>query len=158
MFAPPVRAGARLCKPYVLRFAMLDHKIENKLIDLRIRLDMMTADEVRWTPYRSNEITDIWVSTYHGMIAYFDCVEPYMPDRVVRQFGGTLAGGTISSAYVYMDQYPCYTSISVHRLLHALVFPCHSSTDSESGQAPPRRAIADHCSYYTAGSIGYGSS
>ncbi|KAI5683114.1 hypothetical protein M9H77_04342 [Catharanthus roseus] len=28
---------------------------------------------------------------------------------------GILAGGTILSAYVYMDQYPCYTSISVHR-------------------------------------------
>ncbi|KAI5657324.1 hypothetical protein M9H77_26117 [Catharanthus roseus] len=41
----------------------------------------MTVDEVRWTPYRSDEITDIWVSTYHGMIAYFDCVEPYMLDR-----------------------------------------------------------------------------
>ncbi|KAI5658698.1 hypothetical protein M9H77_27491 [Catharanthus roseus] len=155
MFAPPVRPGARLCKPHIQRFVMLGHKMENKLIDLSIRLDTMTADEVRWTPYRCDEITDVWVSMYHGMIAYFDCVEPYMSDRVVRQFGGILAGGTISSAYVYMDQYPCYTSISV---LHALVSPPHSSKDSESRQAPPRRAIADHCSYYTACSIGYGNS
>ncbi|KAI5678554.1 hypothetical protein M9H77_09504 [Catharanthus roseus] len=57
MFAPPVRAGARLCKPYIQRFAMLGHKTENKLIDLRIRLDTMTADEVRLTPYRSDEIS-----------------------------------------------------------------------------------------------------
>ncbi|KAI5650550.1 hypothetical protein M9H77_36555 [Catharanthus roseus] len=63
---------------------MLGHKTENKLIDLRIRLDTMTVDEVRWTPYRSDEISDVWVSTYHGMIAYFDCVKPYMPDRVIR--------------------------------------------------------------------------
>ncbi|KAI5654362.1 hypothetical protein M9H77_31549 [Catharanthus roseus] len=74
------RAGARLCKSYIQRFAMLGHKTENKLIDLHIRLDTMTADEVRWTPYKSDEISDLWVSTYHGMIAYFDCVEPYMPD------------------------------------------------------------------------------
>ncbi|KAI5657905.1 hypothetical protein M9H77_26698 [Catharanthus roseus] len=59
MFAPPVRAGARLCKPYIQRFAMLGHKTENKLIDLRIRLDTMTVDEVRWTSYRSDEITNI---------------------------------------------------------------------------------------------------
>ncbi|KAI5673386.1 hypothetical protein M9H77_13750 [Catharanthus roseus] len=44
----------------------------------------MTTNEVRWTPYRSDEISDVWVSTYHWMIAYFDCVEPYMPYRVVR--------------------------------------------------------------------------
>ncbi|KAI5661507.1 hypothetical protein M9H77_20830 [Catharanthus roseus] len=81
------RAGARLCKPYIQRFAMLGHKTENKLIDLCIRLDTTTVDEVRWTPYRYDEITDIWFSMYHGMIAYFDCVEPYMSDRVVRQFG-----------------------------------------------------------------------
>ncbi|KAI5683370.1 hypothetical protein M9H77_04598 [Catharanthus roseus] len=59
MFAPPVRAGARLCKPYIQRFAMLGHKTENKLIDLRIRLDMMIADEVRWILYRSDEISDV---------------------------------------------------------------------------------------------------
>ncbi|KAI5659503.1 hypothetical protein M9H77_28296 [Catharanthus roseus] len=70
MFAPVVRLGAKLCKPYIQRFATLGHKSEHKLIDLRIRLDMMTADEVRWTPYKPEEITD-----------------PYMPDRIVRQFG-----------------------------------------------------------------------
>ncbi|KAI5683352.1 hypothetical protein M9H77_04580 [Catharanthus roseus] len=59
MFAPPVRAGARLCKPYIQRFAMLGHKMENKLIDLRIRLDTMITDEVRYTPYRSDEIIDV---------------------------------------------------------------------------------------------------
>ncbi|KAI5678281.1 hypothetical protein M9H77_09231 [Catharanthus roseus] len=82
-----LRAGTRLSKPHIQRFVMLGHKMENKLIDLRIRLDTMTADEVKWTSYRSDEITDIWVSAYYGMIAYFYCVEPYMPDRVVRQFG-----------------------------------------------------------------------
>ncbi|KAI5668120.1 hypothetical protein M9H77_17973 [Catharanthus roseus] len=83
MFAPPVRAGARLCKPYIQRFAMLGHKTENKLIDLCIRLDTMTADEVRWTPYRSDEISDVWVSTYHGMISYFDS-HPIRPQEHCR--------------------------------------------------------------------------
>ncbi|KAI5683437.1 hypothetical protein M9H77_04665 [Catharanthus roseus] len=68
MFAPPVRAGARLCKSYIQRFAMLGHKTKNKLINLRIRLDTMTADEVRWTPYRSDEITDICVVKQFGWV------------------------------------------------------------------------------------------
>ncbi|KAI5649723.1 hypothetical protein M9H77_35728 [Catharanthus roseus] len=60
---------------------MLGYKNKHKLLDIRLRLDMMTVDEVRWTPYRMQEIRDCWVSTWHGLIAYFDCVQPYMPDR-----------------------------------------------------------------------------
>ncbi|KAI5680730.1 hypothetical protein M9H77_01957 [Catharanthus roseus] len=154
MFEPAVTPGAKLCKSYIQRFVMLGHKTEHKLIDLLILLDMMTA-EVRWTPYIFDEITDVCVSTWHGMIAYFDCVESYMPDRVIIQFGGIVAGGTISSAYVYMDQCPCSTTISVHRRLHALVSLPHSSKNSESGKAPLRRTIADDNSHYTANSSGY---
>ncbi|KAI5667728.1 hypothetical protein M9H77_17581 [Catharanthus roseus] len=61
---------------------MLGYKNEHKLLDICLRLDMMTADEVRWTPYRMQEIRDCWVSTWHGFIAYFYCVELYMPDRI----------------------------------------------------------------------------
>ncbi|KAI5664477.1 hypothetical protein M9H77_23800 [Catharanthus roseus] len=32
----------------------------------------MSTKEVRWTPYRLQEIRDCWVSTWHGFIAYFD--------------------------------------------------------------------------------------
>ncbi|KAI5676088.1 hypothetical protein M9H77_07038 [Catharanthus roseus] len=60
---------------------MLGYKNEHKLLDIRLRLDMMTADEVIWTPYKMQEIQDCWASTWHGFIAYFDCVEPYMPDK-----------------------------------------------------------------------------
>ncbi|KAI5657160.1 hypothetical protein M9H77_25953 [Catharanthus roseus] len=59
MFAPPVRLRARLCKPHIQRFVMLGHKTEKKLVDLRIHLDTMTADEIRWIPYRSDEIIDV---------------------------------------------------------------------------------------------------
>ncbi|KAI5668619.1 hypothetical protein M9H77_18472 [Catharanthus roseus] len=55
LFAPAVRPGAKLCKPYIQRFAMLGHKLEHKLVDFHIRLDMMTADEVKWTPYSPEE-------------------------------------------------------------------------------------------------------
>ncbi|KAI5664773.1 hypothetical protein M9H77_24096 [Catharanthus roseus] len=36
---------------------------------------------------QTQDIHDCWVSTWHEFIAYFDCVEPSMPDRVLRQFG-----------------------------------------------------------------------
>ncbi|KAI5660000.1 hypothetical protein M9H77_28793 [Catharanthus roseus] len=76
MFAPPVRPGTEACMPYILQFPMLRYKNENKLLDIRLRLNMMTADEVRWISYRTQEIRACWVSTWHGFIAYFDCVEP----------------------------------------------------------------------------------
>ncbi|KAI5676391.1 hypothetical protein M9H77_07341 [Catharanthus roseus] len=58
MFAPPVRPGARLCRPHIQRFAMLGHKTENKLIDLRIRLDTMTADETNIPVIPPSRCTD----------------------------------------------------------------------------------------------------
>ncbi|KAI5668656.1 hypothetical protein M9H77_18509 [Catharanthus roseus] len=161
MFALAVRPGAKLCKLYIQRFAMLGPKSEHKLIDLRIHLDMMTADKVRWTPYKGEEITNVWISIWHGMIAYFDCVEPYVPDRVVRQFDkecahrGVVAEGIVSPAYGDMDQCPFCTTISVHRRLHALVSFLYSSKYSESRKAPARRSITDSNSYFLTGSRGY---
>ncbi|KAI5648653.1 hypothetical protein M9H77_34658 [Catharanthus roseus] len=46
MFAPAVRPGTEACKPYILQYSMLGYKNENKLLDIRLRLDLMTADEV----------------------------------------------------------------------------------------------------------------
>ncbi|KAI5659197.1 hypothetical protein M9H77_27990 [Catharanthus roseus] len=59
------------------------YKIEHKLLDIRLWLDMMSAEEVRWMLYGLQEIRDCWVSTWHGFIAVFDVVEPYMPDRAL---------------------------------------------------------------------------
>ncbi|KAI5658294.1 hypothetical protein M9H77_27087 [Catharanthus roseus] len=81
MFAPPFRHSSEGCKPYIQMFPTIGYKNENKLLDIRLRLDMMTADEVRWIPYRTQDIRDCWVSTWYGFIAYFDCVEPYMPEQ-----------------------------------------------------------------------------
>ncbi|KAI5649958.1 hypothetical protein M9H77_35963 [Catharanthus roseus] len=96
MFAPSVRAGARLCKPYIQRFAMLGHKTKNKLIDLRIRLDTMTADEEHrrpannrvcmvknvfiealWLEAPSHLLTSTWTSI--PTIPPSRCTDDYMP-------------------------------------------------------------------------------
>ncbi|KAI5681141.1 hypothetical protein M9H77_02368 [Catharanthus roseus] len=50
MFPPPVRPRATLCKLHIQRFAILGHKTENKLLDLLIHLDTMTANKARQTP------------------------------------------------------------------------------------------------------------
>ncbi|KAI5667152.1 hypothetical protein M9H77_17005 [Catharanthus roseus] len=104
IFAPAVRPGTQSCKPYIQQYLMLGYKSEHKLLDIRLRLDMMTVDEVRWAPYRLQEIQDCWVSTWHGFIAYFDCVEAYMSARDVRSkeliCGGNVARGTI----VFIDR------------------------------------------------------
>ncbi|KAI5676789.1 hypothetical protein M9H77_07739 [Catharanthus roseus] len=42
------------------------------------RLDVMTAKEVQWTPYSQKEIDNAWISTWHGMIAFFETVEAYI--------------------------------------------------------------------------------
>ncbi|KAI5673398.1 hypothetical protein M9H77_13762 [Catharanthus roseus] len=73
-----LRSGVKLCKPYIQRFAMLGHKSEHKLVDLRIRLDMMIADEVKWTPYRLEEIKDVWTWTSFTVVPTSHCTDDYM--------------------------------------------------------------------------------
>ncbi|KAI5680371.1 hypothetical protein M9H77_01598 [Catharanthus roseus] len=48
IFAPLVRQVTEACKPYIQQFPMLGYKKDNKLLDNRLRLDVMTVDEVRW--------------------------------------------------------------------------------------------------------------
>ncbi|KAI5658331.1 hypothetical protein M9H77_27124 [Catharanthus roseus] len=47
-------------------FPTIGYKNENKLLDIRLRLNMMTANEVRRIPYKTQDIRDCWVSTWHG--------------------------------------------------------------------------------------------
>ncbi|KAI5657304.1 hypothetical protein M9H77_26097 [Catharanthus roseus] len=58
MFVIAVRAGAKSCKLYIQGYPMLGHKSKHKLLDIHLRLDVMSADEVRWTPYKPSEILD----------------------------------------------------------------------------------------------------
>ncbi|KAI5674340.1 hypothetical protein M9H77_14704 [Catharanthus roseus] len=46
MFAPPVRPSTEACKPYIQQFPMLGYKNENKQLDIRLRLEVMTVDEL----------------------------------------------------------------------------------------------------------------
>lgn len=41
--------------------------------------------QVRWTPY--GPIPDGHVTYYHGTIRFLNIIEPYMPERISRQFG-----------------------------------------------------------------------
>ncbi|KAI5648931.1 hypothetical protein M9H77_34936 [Catharanthus roseus] len=45
MFAPPFKHSPEGCKPYIQMFPTIDYKNESKLLDIRLRLDMMTVDE-----------------------------------------------------------------------------------------------------------------
>ncbi|KAI5680703.1 hypothetical protein M9H77_01930 [Catharanthus roseus] len=47
MFASPFTHSSKGCKPYMQMFPTICYKNESKLLDIRLRLDMMTADEVR---------------------------------------------------------------------------------------------------------------
>ncbi|KAL2903642.1 Serine/threonine-protein phosphatase 7 long form-like protein [Bienertia sinuspersici] len=53
----------------------------------RWRLDDMQAQEVIWMPYGVDVLGKYPISLYHGCIRYGSIIEPYMPDRVLRQFG-----------------------------------------------------------------------
>ncbi|KAI5664596.1 hypothetical protein M9H77_23919 [Catharanthus roseus] len=64
MFAPPFRHSSEGCKHYIQMFPTIGYKNENKLLDIRLRLDMMTADEVRWIPYRTQVF--VIVGSPHG--------------------------------------------------------------------------------------------
>ncbi|KAI5666162.1 hypothetical protein M9H77_16015 [Catharanthus roseus] len=65
----PFRHSSEECKPYIQMFLTIGYKNENKLLDIRLRLDMMTTDEVQWIPYRTQDIrvgyphgTESWTS------------------------------------------------------------------------------------------------
>ncbi|XP_012836256.1 PREDICTED: serine/threonine-protein phosphatase 7 long form homolog [Erythranthe guttata] len=62
-------------------------------------LDNMSGEDVYWLPYGPGVHTSIPRTLYHGTIQYMWIVEPYMPDRVLRQFGfvQTIPRGLISS-------------------------------------------------------------
>ncbi|XP_028090313.1 protein MAIN-LIKE 1-like [Camellia sinensis] len=62
---------------------------EDHLQILRDQLDMLRANEMEWDPYRlcrtHHPLHE--VAYYTGYLKCFDIVEPYHPNRVLRQFG-----------------------------------------------------------------------
>ncbi|KAL3619208.1 hypothetical protein CASFOL_036778 [Castilleja foliolosa] len=62
----------------------------SRLQSYRETLDLMTSDQVIWCPYDEDVRTHFPLSPvtyYHGCISAHDVLEPYNPDRVLRQFG-----------------------------------------------------------------------
>ncbi|XP_012858915.1 PREDICTED: uncharacterized protein LOC105978049 [Erythranthe guttata] len=59
-------------------------KDEDILVDYRQRIDSMSASD---TPFGLNVSREAEKTVHHGTIRWMDTVEPYMPDRVLRQFG-----------------------------------------------------------------------
>lgn len=89
MFKPSQHTSWTPQLPRVMRWRI--DKASNKnntcLLDYRRRLDEMTPDQVQWTPYGANVASQIQMTLFHGCLYYGEIVEPYMPDRVLRQFG-----------------------------------------------------------------------
>ncbi|XP_074264543.1 protein MAINTENANCE OF MERISTEMS-like [Silene latifolia] len=53
----------------------------------RHSLDDLRSEHVRWLPYGNRPQGACRVSLYSGFIRHLDIVEPYQPDRCMRQFG-----------------------------------------------------------------------
>ncbi|KAK9733107.1 hypothetical protein RND81_04G043900 [Saponaria officinalis] len=53
----------------------------------RQRLDGLRAEHVAWTPYGFRPDRECRTTLYSGLIRLLDVVEPYQPDRCLRQFG-----------------------------------------------------------------------
>jgi hypothetical protein len=53
----------------------------------RQRLDALEAYDVCWLPYGPSPQDKCPLTLYYGLIRYLDVVEPYAPDRILRQFG-----------------------------------------------------------------------
>ncbi|XP_021760578.1 protein MAIN-LIKE 1-like [Chenopodium quinoa] len=57
------------------------------LLAFRTRIDALTDREVNWLPYGADPALRVPPTLFIGCIQYRNIIEPYMPDRVVRQLG-----------------------------------------------------------------------
>ncbi|XP_021735168.1 protein MAINTENANCE OF MERISTEMS-like [Chenopodium quinoa] len=58
-----------------------------RLLAFRTRIDALTDREVNWLPYEADLALRVPPTLFIGCIQYRNIIEPYMPDRVVRQLG-----------------------------------------------------------------------
>ncbi|KAK9118322.1 hypothetical protein Scep_016415 [Stephania cephalantha] len=78
-------------QPRVCRWIQKHETVANvdKLGAIRRTLDRLRPSEVTWDPYvnvRENGVVQA-MAFYSGTIKYMDVVEPYHPERILRQFG-----------------------------------------------------------------------
>ena len=62
-------------------------KNKERLLAFRTRLDQLTDLEVNWLPYGGDPVRSVPTTLFTGCIRYRSIIEPYMPDRVIRQLG-----------------------------------------------------------------------
>ncbi|KAH6824221.1 hypothetical protein C2S53_001248 [Perilla frutescens var. hirtella] len=93
---PQQNTDYRPGQPFAMRWAQQAHGAvsEDAVRAYRLQLDTLRAEDVVWDPYvklrDGGERPE--VTFYEGCITACDIVEPYLPDRVLRQFGrGMLA-------------------------------------------------------------------
>ncbi|XP_012847959.1 PREDICTED: serine/threonine-protein phosphatase 7 long form homolog [Erythranthe guttata] len=88
-FRPPMVNAHVPGEPWCKRWQVTHHipKDEDIVVEYRRRLDSMRASDVNWTPFGLNVARDVDKTVHHRTIRWMDTVEPYMPDRALRQFG-----------------------------------------------------------------------
>ncbi|XP_057248191.1 protein MAINTENANCE OF MERISTEMS-like [Beta vulgaris subsp. vulgaris] len=59
----------------------------DRLLSIRQALDQTNDMQPDWLPYGICPVSAYPRSTYYGWLRYLDIVEPYMPDRTLRQLG-----------------------------------------------------------------------
>ncbi|KAL8456215.1 hypothetical protein ACS0TY_034437 [Phlomoides rotata] len=132
---------------------------------LRERIDSMTPDEMIWSPYTPS-VRETYpfdpVTLFHGCISAGDIVEPYLPERVLRQFDITnRVSQSQQNLLITLAQH--FGSWDVHTLIDdRLGTPVYCSWDSSPDymewfvshshprvQNPAQRVIGDSTSIPT---------
>ncbi|KAL8546670.1 hypothetical protein ACS0TY_006409 [Phlomoides rotata] len=88
LILPPQNPDFVYPRPLSMRYAPEAHTGPNpdRVRDFRERLNASLPSEVNWNPYRMDYYPFQEVSFFYGCIVCGNVVEPYMPDRVLRQF------------------------------------------------------------------------
>ncbi|KAI5676114.1 hypothetical protein M9H77_07068 [Catharanthus roseus] len=129
MFAPPFRHSPEGCKPYMQMFPQIGYKSESKLLDIRLRLDMMTANEVRWMPYRTQDA--LWLEapshlltktrTSVPAILASSCTDDYLDWYLLRTHPRIQNPGNIPNGY----NIPVAPAMPPQTLLDMIARKCH---------------------------------
>ncbi|KAI5681037.1 hypothetical protein M9H77_02264 [Catharanthus roseus] len=114
MFAPPFRHSPEGCKPYMQMFPQVDYKSERKLLDIRLRLDLMTADEAP-----SHLLTETWTSV--PAIPASSCTDTYLDWYLPRTHPSIQNPGNIPIGY----NVPVAPAMPPQALLDMIVRGCH---------------------------------
>ncbi|XP_056689114.1 protein MAIN-LIKE 1-like [Spinacia oleracea] len=79
------------CEPGTARACMWSIRQERRslvrLQSFRTSIDQLMSAEVTWLPYGPDPALTVPRTTLCGWLRYRDIIEPYMPDRVLRQLG-----------------------------------------------------------------------